>query len=321
MKKFVFEASFFCVVFAGWFVLTEIYTEEARLVNQIEFTISNGESVTQMSERLRDEQVIRSAILFRALIRWRDMDTTVKAGTYTVRAPITLARVIDALESPDGPTERTITILPGWDLRDIADYFGKEGIVSPDDFYSAAGRPLHLPNKEGYLAPETYRIFVDATAGDIVEKLSDERMSELTPEIRDEINASGRTLDDVMIVASIVEREVRSEEDRAKVADIFWRRLDHGWPLQADSTVHYVVGKKGDVFTTSDDRGTDSPWNTYKYPGLPPGPISNPSVESILATVHPEKNPYWFFLTTVDGEVKYAKTVEEHTTNVQKYLR
>jgi len=123
-----------------------------------------------------------------------------------------------------------------------------------------------------------------------------------------------------LTLASIVEREVRGERDRKKVADIFWRRLDMNWALQADSTVHYAVGKTGNVFTSKEDRDSLSPWNTYKYPGLPLGPISNPDLESIMASIYPEPNEYYYFLTDEEGVVHYGKTLEEHNENRRKYL-
>jgi len=122
-------------------------------------------------------------------------------------------------------------------------------------------------------------------------------------------------------MASILEREVRSKDDKAIVSDLFWRRYNLNWALQADSTVHYAVRKKGDVFTTREDRDSVSPWNTYKYPGLPLGPISSPSLGSIMAAIYPEGNNYWYFLTDSDGAVHYAKNLDEHNQNVQKYLR
>jgi UPF0755 protein len=174
---------------------------------------------------------------------------------------------------------------------------------------------------EGYLAPDTYRIYEDATLEEMIEKLIAERDLQFTEEMYRDIERSGRTVYEVITMASIVEREVRTTESRKKVADIFWRRYDMNWALQADSTVHYVVGKNGSVFTTREDRASLSPWNTYKYPGLPLGPISNPSLDAILATIYPEPNDDWYFLTTDEGEVKYAKTIEQHNANVSAYLR
>ena len=116
----------------------------------------------------------------------------------------------------------------------------------------------------------------------------------------------------------MVEEEVQHPEDKAKVADILWRRYKNNWALQLDSSVHYVVDKTGNVFTTGKERSVDSLWNTYKYPGLPLGPIANPGLESIKAALYPEKNSYWYFLTGKDGTVYYAKTLEEHNANKRK---
>lgn len=304
--------------------------------------IGRGESVPDIAERLERDAVVRHAGMFTFLLRWEKLDTRLTPGTYVVRPPVTLARVVATLGIPEERQERTITILPGWDVRDIAERMEQEGIAVATDVFRVLGEPVvlgapkdpptgidadFLANKpstagfEGYLAPETYRIFADATFREIATKLINQRAEELDSDLRRAIVASGHTLHEILTMASIVEREARRDEDRPKVADIFWRRLELGWALQADSTVHYAVGKKGDVFTTRDDRALDSPWNTYKYPGLPPGPIANPGMASIHAAVFPEGNPYWFFLTTSEGEVKYARTLDEHNLNRARFLR
>jgi UPF0755 protein len=122
-------------------------------------------------------------------------------------------------------------------------------------------------------------------------------------------------------MASLIEDEARTPEDRRLVSDILRRRLAKGWALQLDSTVHYAVDKTGTVFTTDRERDSLSLWNTYKYPGLPPGPISNPSLDSIDAALNPTKNDNWYFLSGTDGKMHYATTLEEHTANRYKYLR
>ena len=144
---------------------------------------------------------------------------------------------------------------------------------------------------------------------------------QFTDEMYNDIIASGRDVNEVMIMASLLEREVRGVEDKKMVADLFWRRYDNNWALQADSTVHFVSGKNGSVFTTKEDRDSLSPWNTYKYPGLPLGPIAHPSLSSIEAAIYPEKNNYWYFLTDLEGGVHYGTDLEGHNRNVQKYLR
>lgn len=237
--------------------------------------------------------------------------------------------------------EKTITIIPGWDVRDIARYLVKENLArSEADVYTITGEPAARANKsittassllagrlsgvsfEGYLAPNTYRVYADSTVGDIIGILENQREKEFTPELKKIIAGQGRTIHQVLTMASILEKEVKTKEDKAKVADIFWRRHDVGMGLQADSTVHYATGKEGEIFTSDKDRHVDNFWNTYKYPKLPPGPISNPSLESIMAAIYPEKNDNWYFLTTLDtGEVKYAKTLAEHNENVRRFLK
>ncbi len=236
--------------------------------------------------------------------------------------------------------EVTLTIIPGWNLRQVAEYVVKMGFgSSTDDVYKFTGEPGRdyravasafpkladgleiLKEKpdhvsyEGYLAPETYRVFRDATVLDILKKLISQRDEEITSEIWLDIKKSGRPLYEVLTIASLLEKEVQTASDKAKVADIIERRLGRNWALQFDSTVHYAVARSGDVFTTSQERALDSPWNTYKYPGLPLGPIATPSIGSIKAVLYPEKNDYWYFLTGKDGTVYYGRTLDEHNAN------
>ncbi|MSU75011.1 MAG: endolytic transglycosylase MltG [Candidatus Magasanikbacteria bacterium] len=240
--------------------------------------------------------------------------------------------------------EVTITIIPGWNLRQVAEYLVLKGFASTtDDVYRITGEPARdyrmVANRgphieldtsitqfkernisyEGYLAPETYRVFADARLEDVIKKLIKERDKQFTADIYKAVNKSGASVHEIITMASIVEREVKHDEDRTKVADILWRRVRRGWALQVDSSVHYAVDRTGDVFTTNKERDMDSPWNTYKYPGLPPGPISNPGLESIKAALSPEKNEYWYFLSGRDGKMYYGKTLEEHNAN-KKYL-
>jgi len=328
----------FCVLLGVWFLYSEIYSAEVEQTPAVAFTVEQGEAMPALAARLEAEGVIRNAWLFRKYLSFKGIDRSVRAGTFTVEAPMTLARVAAALQEPSAG-ERTITIIPGWDLRDVGEYFIREGITTAGEWFVEAGPPAHMTDDdergcqewllpflrenipvcvgsiEGYLAPDTYRVYADASIDEIVEKLVQEQEKRFTPEIKNELKRQNKTVHEILTMASILEKEVRTLPDKKKVADIFWRRLEINWALQADSTVHYAVGKKGNVFTTAEDRAVDSLWNTYKYPGLPPGPISMPGKESVEAAVFPESNEYWYFLTTPDGEVKYAKTLEEHAQN------
>lgn len=222
--------------------------------------------------------------------------------------------------------EITLTIIPGWNLRDIADYLVAKGVASSThDVYAVTGEPADpkdpTGNAEGALAPETVRFFKGVSIENVVKTFHDLRTKQLTAEMQTEVARRGITAPELLIMASIVEKEARTDEDRKLVADILWRRVGLGWALQVDSSVHYAVDKTGTVFTSDKERSVSSPWNTYKYRGLPPGPICMPSVESIQAALYPEKNKYWYFLSGNDGKMHYAQTLDEHNTNRVKYLK
>ncbi|MFH1286919.1 MAG: endolytic transglycosylase MltG [Candidatus Magasanikbacteria bacterium] len=343
MKKLFFLIILFCAAVGVWFMYSEIHTAEAALSEKISFQVQKDESVSALADRLAEEQVIRNSWLFKKYIAWKGVDKDVRFGTFEVETPITLERVIEALKNPSAG-EKEITIIPGWNIRDIAQYFEREGMFQSEEITELIGLPVHdyrsgsvpgftfqtdvLLTKskpdyvsfEGYLSPDTFRIIKDATLDEIVEKLVRHRDQQFTEQMYLDIEKAGRTPHEILTLASIVEREVMGEKDKKIVADIFLRRLEMNWALQADSTVHYAVGKSGNVFTSKEDRDSLSLWNTYKYPGLPPGPISNPSFGSIMAAIYPEPNEYYYFLTDMGGEVHYGKTLEEHNANRAKYL-
>ena len=343
MKKIILVIFFIFLVIAVWFVLSEIYTAEAQKVDKISFQVKKGESVGGLANRLKEEQVIRSAWFFQKYLIWQGLDKKVNYGEFEVESPITIARVAQALGQP-GLSEEEITIIPGWTIRNIAIYFENKQKFQQEEITEVVGLPavnykiyedqapkIDLDLKilkdkpwyvsyEGYLAQETFRIYKDASVDEIVNTLLRHREKQITNEMWGDIEKSGRSFFDILTMASILEQEVRGKNDKEIVSDIFWRRYDMNWALQADSTVHYAVGKSGDVYTTAQDRDSNSPWNTYKYPGLPLGPICNPSLESIRAAIYPKANDYWYFLTDSEGLVHYAEDLDGHNVNRVKYL-
>jgi len=247
--------------------------------------------------------------------------------------------------------EINITIIPGWNLRQIAGDWVKKGIVkSEDDLYNLLGKPAynykaageeapvlnfadasgtpmfplildkpHNVSYEGFIYPDTYRVYADARPEEVLKKIFDNLEKKLTPELRSEIDGQGKSFYEILTMASIIEKEAPTKTDMAKVADIFWRRYEKNWALQSCATVNYITGKN-DPGVMNDDKEIDSLFNTYKYPGLPLGAISNPGPEAIRAAIYPEKNNYWYFMSGSDGVTRYAKTLEEHNANVAKYL-
>lgn len=344
IKKF-FLISFIVAIFFGVHLYRNIFVLD--LVNKN--TVTNNGTITilvtpGMTFKSIDAQLagnnLKRPLGMGWYAKYTGFDLKLQPGTFVVKTPVTVVSLFKVL-SEKTKIEKNITVLPGWDLRDLANYLVKQEIVkNVDEVYSLLGKPAEytIPNispteiswiaskpsrvsLEGYLAPDTYSIYNNATLEEVVGKLLTHREDQLLP-LMPEIVKSGRSLHEIMTMASLLEREVRTPKDKAIVADIFWKRHDANMGLQADSTVHYATAKEGTVFTTKADRESTNPWNTYKYPGLPPGPISLPSLASIEAALRPTKNDYWYFLTTLDtGEVKYGRNLAEHNANVQKYLR
>lgn len=246
--------------------------------------------------------------------------------------------------------EINVTIIPGWNLRQIAADWVKKGLIKNDsELYSLVGEPAKnyrasggvAPelnwtatgtlaelfdgkninvSYEGYFLPETYRVYADAKPEEVIKKIFTVLDDRITSEMRMEMKKQNKSFFEVLTMASVVEKEAPTTEDMRLVADIFWRRNKMKWALQSCATVNYVTGKN-DPAINAVDRQLDSFYNTYKYPGLPLGPIGNPSLKAIEAAIFPEKNDYWYFMSDTEGGMHYAKTLDEHNQNVAKYLR
>lgn len=258
-----------------------------------------------------------------------------------------VGRVYDRLtyESPEiePREEATITIIEGWTLREIAIMLEEKGLVTQEDFFAFVGKPAQTSQPgyarsdlmemypylkeiptgvslEGYLFPDTYRVFVDEGVESIVGRLLAHFDTKITSEMRAELARQQKPLYEIITMASIVEREVRTDADRPKVSDVLWGRLRVGMPLQVDSSVNYVTDKNTPSISKS-DAFIASPYNTYRFRGLPLGPISNPGIKSIQAALYPVETPYAYFLTDGEGNVHYARTLEEHNENKYRYLK
>ncbi len=246
--------------------------------------------------------------------------------------------------------EINITIIPGWNLRQIAGDWAEKGIIkNENELYAILGEPAknykaekeiapHLAladdvtwselfadkpsnvSYEGYLLPDTYRVYADAKPEDVLKKIFANLNEKITPEMRDEIKRQKKTIYEILTMASVVEKEAPTKNDMAMVADIFWRRYNNNWALQSCATVNYITAKN-DPGVTNEDKETDSLFNTYKYPGLPLGAISNPGIPAIMSAITPSKNNYWYFMSDRDGVTHYAKTLDEHNVNVYRYLK
>jgi len=277
-------------------------------------TIESGTSVSRAADMLEEAGIIRSSAFFTALIRIFGGSGGVASGTYVFERPLFVFTAAKRLNNGDtGAPLIKVTIPEGSTVFEIAD------IVSAriGFFDTEAFRALAEPD-EGYLFPETY-LFPEGASARLVHDTMRGEFNAHIEEVAEEIAASGRSLDDIVIMASLLEKEARLFETRRTVAGILWKRLDMNIPLQVDAVFGYIFGTT--TFSpTFDQLRIDSPYNTYTNLGLPPGPIANPGLESLLAAVNPEPSPYLYYLTGADGTMHYAKTFDEHVAN-RKYLR
>ncbi len=303
------------VLFSGWLVGREWWwRDHGSSVPPLVVEIEEGASLTDAAELLKNHDVIGNSFLFKIYAKLTGRDGKIQAGRFHLSEGMNASSVLAVITDAQA-NEISLTFVEGWTIAQMGSYLMEEGVVSSSEWMTTATHDL-----EGYLFPDTYRFLKGVTAEEIVLRLREEMEGNITPQMRAEMERQGKSLHDILTMASIIEREVRHDEDRELVSDVFWKRLAIGMPLQADSTVNYITGKKTPSISF-DDRETNSPYNTYKYRGLPPGPISAPSLASIQAAIFPRSNPYYFFLTNEAGDVHYAKTLDEHNVNKARELK
>lgn len=321
------------VAVGGWvFYSYQISAPVGDSPDKVAFEVEQGEGVNQISFKLAERGLIRSSFWFEVYVWQKNLERNFVAGVYEVPSDSSIRQLVKQLTSP-GNSEQNITIIEGWNNKEIAAYLETQGLVQTQDFLNLVSADLSgyvsqysfLADKpsavdlEGYLFPDTYRVFKNATAKEIIKKMLDNFGQKLTPDLLAEINRRDKSLFEIITLASIIEQEVRNPDDMKLVADIFYKRLNAQIALQADSTINYLTGH-GRTQSTAEDLKIDSPYNTYKYRDLPPGPISNPGLNAIMAAIYPTPNQYYYFLTTADGQVIYSKTYDEHVANKRKYL-
>ncbi len=274
-----------------------------------EIVVEEGTGFSALADQLEEDDLVRSAFWFKVLAYLHGAASDLKAGSYVIETGASYANLINLLVDGTVGDDLSVTIPEGYTEDQIAELVVERFAITRAE-WDAVGNGM-----EGYLFPDTYRFFVDATAQDIVAEmraLFDQKVEGLAP-------PDGYVEKDLVTIASIIEREVQVDADMALVADIIYKRLDAGMPLQMDSTVNYFTGKDTPSISFA-DRDIDHPYNTYLYAGLPPGPISNPGLNALKAAANPEANDYYYFLTDADGAVHYAETYEQHLANKAQYL-
>ena len=350
MKFFKYLIYFFVIIFL-FFTLNyfkKIDTPASDDSGETNLVVSRGEGVKKIGNNLFSKKLINSKFYFEFYIWQKGLESDFKAGTYNLRKDLNIKEIVEVLVGGETiDEEREIKIIEGWTIFDIANYFENEGMFQREELMELVGFPRvdyrkdkevkklenfyekfdFLDDKpwfysyEGYLFPDTYEIYKDASLEDIVLKMFSNLGRKLTPKMREDIKKQEKSIFEIITMASIIQKEVRSEKDMRMVSGIFWNRLGDNHPLQSCASLAYILGINKKVYSIEDTK-ISSPYNTYQNIGLPPGPISNPGLKAIEAAIYPTKTDYYFFLSkSKNGETVFSRTLQEHNLNKAKYIK
>jgi UPF0755 protein len=299
---------------------------------QQNFEVKQGEGIQEIGKNLEQANIIRNAYYFDYYVWKTNSKGKIQAGTYEISGTMTIPEIVQVMSIGEIVSNQLkITFPEGSSLADMADILKNkkfdgdkflqiaksgDGIKMDYDFLKNRPKDATL---EGFLFPDTYIFKKDATAAQIINIMLQNIDEKLTNVLREQIKASNHSIFDVLIMASILEKEVRTSEDMKIVSGIFWKRAAAGGRLQSDATLEYILGNK-DLHHSIADTNIDSPYNTYRNSGLPPGSINNPGLVAINAATNPTATDFNYFLTDpATGNVVYSKTFDEHVQNKQKY--
>ncbi len=338
---------FVCALISGVVFLK--YSNAQKAVSstseEITFTVESGSSSKSVINKLQEEGIIRDST-FGYLYAKNNHLTDIKAGDYTLDKSWTLNEILTKLNDASSAIayDATVTIVEGDWAKHIADKIAGVTSVTSDELIALWNNEEYLRSimndypfltedifnenirikLEGYLAPNTYNFFQETTAEEVTKKILDESLS-IYQKYENEIKKSSLSIHELYTLASIVQYESGNIDDMKKIAEVFYNRMEIGMPLQSSVTVCYALDiNKSDDWTACEvNPNYDSLYNTYKYQGLPPGPIQNPGEDALEAVLNPDQNNYLYFMADVygDGTVYYAETYEEHEANVNRYLK
>jgi UPF0755 protein len=289
--------------------------------------IPRGTSLRGIAHILSERDVVRSDLLFIAAAKLTGKDARLQSGLYSFPVKSSTLDILNFLADGSHQALRDITIREGLTIKRIAAHLDSSCGLSADTIRRLAHDPVFIasmgidaPTLEGYLLPETYRVRFDISERDLLTMLVRNMKAVFTAADRQRMKQTGRGMHEILIMASLVEGETRLDRERARVAGVYYNRLRRGMLLQADPTIQYVI-PDGPRRLLYRDLSINSPYNTYMYPGLPPGPVNNPGTASIHAAIHPESHDFYYFVADGKGGHRFSRTIEEHNRAVAAYRR
>ncbi|MDP3726263.1 MAG: endolytic transglycosylase MltG [bacterium] len=305
----------FFVATSGVFFYTISISPPKTFTQEVAIVIPEGFTLSKTSKLLKDEGLIRSPVFFETLVIALDGEGGVRHGEYVFKKPQNAWTIARRVVSADfGLIPVKITVQEGLTVAEMGDIFEKNLAGFNKDVFVRIAK-----KDEGYLFPDTYKFFPNDGELEVYKTLR-QAFDKKIKLVENDITQSGKGLKDIIIMASLLEKEARTMETRRTIAGILWKRLKIGMPLQVDAVFEYIIGKNTYTLTT-EDLQIDSPYNTYKYKGLPPGPIASPGLGSIEAALSPIESPYFFYLSDREGNVYYSRTHDEHVAKKARYIK
>ncbi|MEK7664102.1 MAG: endolytic transglycosylase MltG [Patescibacteria group bacterium] len=320
------------VIICAAVFLFEVYVPKSFSNSKyIYYSLEKGSSFNNVSGDLAKQEIIHNALFFNLYAIISLNYSRLQAGNYQLSQSMSIAQIVKKFATGDIVKEK-ITIVEGWNIEDIAKNLANRKIYSKEnfilvtkvdfsnDFLFLKEKPKNL-GLEGYIFPDTYYVLEKSVPEELLKAALSNFDKKITSDLKQEIEKQQKSIFKIITMASMLEKEVKSMEDKKIISGILWKRIKEGIPLQVDATVNYITGKNDEKAAINDTK-IDSPYNTYKYYGLPQGPISNPGMDSILAAIYPEETDYWYYLSADgNGTIIFSKTLEEHIEAQRKYFK
>jgi len=315
--------------FLLFYIWQSIYLPKSFSSEEVIFSVKNGEGSKEISVNLERAGLIKWGPALRLYVQFKEVAGKLQAGNYRLSPSMTIPEIVNKFVNGDVVNEK-ITFPEGSNLKKIKKIFenseffktidlGEFKIIDLKEEFDFLTDTPDEASLEGFLFPDTY-FFELAMKGEEITRIFLNNFDEKISPYQDEISAKELTLFDIVTMASLIEKEVQTKEDKELVSGIFWKRIRLGKPLESCATIAYIKGVDQWLYSFDDTR-IESPYNTYLHAGLPPGPICNPGLESILAALYPKDSDYWYYLSTPEGETIFSKTFEEHSLAKEKYLK
>ncbi|MFC1728719.1 endolytic transglycosylase MltG [candidate division KSB1 bacterium] len=312
-----FWITFSFMVYNGGILFSSNYTGSGQIRPQT-IVIQKGATLSHISDQLLENKIIKSRNNFLWTANLMGFANKMKAGKFIVVPTMSNYDLVNLLSTSVSAVQDRVTVIEGLTAKEIASLFSQKLDIDStmfiqivfDSVFTAAYN-IPADNMEGYLYPETYNFNYGVSEEEIIESLLQEFYKNITDTMRADIEKSGMSLHEIVTMASIIEGEAVLDDERPLISSVYHNRLKQRWLLQADPTIQYII-PDGPRRLLNADLEIDSPYNTYKYKGLPPGPINNPGILSIKAAVYPASESYLFFVATGDGHHTFSRTQEEH---------